>query len=207
MGVSTTRPQGGLTSVSPTTACGPSCREGRRSAANKLAYDSWTSPPADGVERDLTWAQFSIRTVPSAHGCSRSQARRPSAILCSRQNPSNGRVFFALCIPAGLTVPLFDHERGRAPPTSAGCTPRAQTTAIVGHHCHHRGAAERGYASSCSRPPRNVRALSKWSGARRGRRELFGEHVDLSTETIAYLQYTSGSTRIQRVYRYPPQIW
>ena len=159
---------------------------------DKLAYRFLDfSTERDGVPRDLNWAQFSIRN--RAVAARLQQVTQPNdrvAILCP-QNLEYMVAFFGTLYSGRIAVPLFDPAEpghvGRLHAVLDDCQPTAILTTT--------DSAEGVRKFFRSRPPKErprviaVDAVPDDVGAT-------WEHVDISTETIAYLQYTSGSTRI-----------
>jgi fatty acid CoA ligase FadD32 len=159
---------------------------------DKLAYRFLDfSTERDGVARDLNWAQFSIRN--RAVAARLQQVTQPNdrvAILCP-QNLEYMVAFFGTLYSGRIAVPLFDPAEpghvGRLHAVLDDCQPTAILTTT--------DSAEGVRKFFRSRPPKErprviaVDAVPDDVGAT-------WEHVDISTETIAYLQYTSGSTRI-----------
>jgi fatty acid CoA ligase FadD32 len=159
---------------------------------DKLAYRFLDfSTERDGVARDLNWAQISIRN--RAVAARLQQVTQPNdrvAILCP-QNLEYMVAFFGTLYSGRIAVPLFDPAEpghvGRLHAVLDDCQPTAILTTT--------DSAEGVRKFFRSRPPKErprviaVDAVPDDVGAT-------WEHVDISTETIAYLQYTSGSTRI-----------
>ncbi|MDT7763300.1 MAG: fatty acid CoA ligase FadD32, partial [Mycobacterium sp.] len=159
---------------------------------DKLAYRFVDfSTERDGVERDLNWAQFSIRN--RAIGARLQQVTEPGdrvAILCP-QNLEYMLAFFGVLYSGRIAVPLFDPNEpghvGRLHAVLDDCHPSAILTTTeaaegVRKFFRSRPAKERPRVIAVDAVPDEVGAT--W------------EHVDINTDTIAYLQYTSGSTRI-----------
>jgi fatty acid CoA ligase FadD32 len=159
---------------------------------DKLAYRFVDfSTERDGVERDLNWAQFSIRN--RAVAARLQQVTQPNdrvAILCP-QNLEYMVAFFGTLYSGRIAVPLFDPAEpghvGRLHAVLDDCQPTAILTTTdsaegVRKFFRSRPAKERPRVIAVDAVPDEVGAT--W------------EHVDITRETIAYLQYTSGSTRI-----------
>ena len=154
--------------------------------------DSWTSRPnATGVERDLNWADFGARN--RAVGARLQQVTEPGdrvAILCP-QNLDYLVAFFGTLYAGRIAVPLFDPSEpghvGRLHAVLDDCHPSAILTTTeaaegVRKFFRSRPAKERPRVIAVDAVPDDVGAT--W------------QPVDIDRETIAYLQYTSGSTRI-----------
>src|SRR6478736_3440589 len=159
---------------------------------DKLAYRFVDfSTERDGVERDLNWADFGTRN--RAVGARLQQVTQPGdrvAILCP-QSLDYLVAFFGTLYAGRIAVPLFDPSEpghvGRLHAVLDDCQPSAiltTTESAEGVRKFFRGrpAKERPRVIAVDAVPDDVGAT--W------------EHVDISRETIAYLQYTSGSTRI-----------
>ena len=149
------------------------------------------STEREGVERDLNWADFSVRN--RAIAARLQQVTQPGdrvAILCP-QNLQYMVAFFGTLYSGRIAVPLFDPAEpghvGRLHAVLDDCQPTAILTTTdsaegVRKFFRSRPAKERPRVIAVDAVPDDVGAT--W------------EHVDITTETIAYLQYTSGSTRI-----------
>ncbi len=159
---------------------------------DKMAYRFIDfSTERDGVERDLHWADFSTRN--KAVGARLQQVTEPGdrvAILCP-QNLDYLVAFFGTLYSGRIAVPLFDPNEpghvGRLHAVLDDCTPSAilTTTAAaegVRKFFRTRPAKDRPRVIAVDAVPDEVGAT--W------------EPVDVQHDTIAYLQYTSGSTRI-----------
>ena len=159
---------------------------------DKLAYRFLDfSTERDGVARDLHWADFGARN--RAVGARLQQVTEPGdrvAILCP-QNLEYLVAFFGTLYSGRIAVPLFDPSEpghvGRLHAVLDNCTPSAiltTTTAAEGvrKFFRTRPADQRPRVIAVDAVPDEVGAT--W------------EPVDVSHDTIAYLQYTSGSTRI-----------
>ncbi|HEV7419031.1 MAG TPA: long-chain-fatty-acid--AMP ligase FadD32 [Mycobacterium sp.] len=149
------------------------------------------STERDGVERDLHWAQFSIRN--KAVAARLQQVTQPGdrvAILCP-QNLEYLVAFFGTLYSGRVAVPLFDPAEpghvGRLHAVLDDCQPSAILTTTdsaegVRKFFRSRPAKERPRVIAVDAVPDEVGAT--W------------EPVEVAHDTIAYLQYTSGSTRI-----------
>ncbi|ORB30739.1 long-chain-fatty-acid--AMP ligase FadD32 [Mycolicibacterium parafortuitum] len=149
------------------------------------------STERDGVERDLNWADFGARN--KAIGARLQQVTQPGdrvAILCP-QNLEYLVAFFGTLYSGRIAVPLFDPNEpghvGRLHAVLDDCSPSAilTTTAAaegVRKFFRTRPAKDRPRVIAVDAVPNEVGAT--W------------EPVHVEHDTIAYLQYTSGSTRI-----------
>jgi fatty acid CoA ligase FadD32 len=159
---------------------------------DKLAYQFLDfSTERDGVARDLNWADFSLRN--RAVAARLQQVTQPGdrvAILCP-QNLEYMIAFFGTLYSGRIAVPLFDPAEpghvGRLHAVLDDCQPTAilTTTASaegVRKFFRSRPAKERPRVIAVDAVPDEVSAT--W------------EQIPVDIETIAYLQYTSGSTRI-----------
>jgi fatty acid CoA ligase FadD32 len=159
---------------------------------DKLAYRFIDfSTERDGVERDLNWADFGARN--RAVGARLQQVTEPGdrvAILCP-QNLEYLVAFFGTLYAGRIAVPLFDPNEpghvGRLHAVLDDCHPSAILTTTeaaegVRKFFRSRPAKERPRVIAVDAIPNDVGAT--W------------QSVDIDRETIAYLQYTSGSTRI-----------
>ncbi len=160
---------------------------------DRLAYRFLDfSTERDGVARDLHWADFSARN--RAVGARLQQVTQPGdrvAILCP-QNLEYLVAFFGTLYSGRIAVPLFDPSEpghvGRLHAVLDDCSPAAILTTTdsaegVRKFFRTRPAKERPRVIAVDAIPDEVGAT--W------------EHSTPSTrDTIAYLQYTSGSTRI-----------
>lgn len=159
---------------------------------DKLAYRFIDfSTERDGVERDLTWADFGGRN--RAVGARLQQVTQPGdrvAILCP-QNLDYLVAFFGTLYSGRIAVPLFDPNEpghvGRLHAVLDDCTPSAILTTTE--------AAE-GVRKFFRTRPANQRPRVIAVDAVPNEVGQTWEPVDVHQETIAYLQYTSGSTRI-----------
>jgi fatty acid CoA ligase FadD32 len=159
---------------------------------DKLAYRFIDfSTERDGVEQDLNWADFGARN--RAIGARLQQVTQPGdrvAILCP-QSLDYLIAFFGTLYSGRIAVPLFDPSEpghvGRLHAVLDDCQPTAILTTTeaaegVRKFFRSRPAKERPRVIAVDAVPDDVGAT--W------------ESVDITRETIAYLQYTSGSTRI-----------
>src|ERR1700676_2106044 len=159
---------------------------------DKLAYRFLDySTERDGVERDMTWAQFGTRN--RAIGARLQQVTQPGdriAILCP-QNLDYLVAFFGALYSGRIAVPLFDPAEpghiGRLHAVLDDCTPSTILTTTdsaegVRKFIRARAAKERPRVIAVDAVPTEV--ASTWQ-------ELVADE-----NTIAYLQYTSGSTRV-----------
>ncbi|HEX5144892.1 MAG TPA: long-chain-fatty-acid--AMP ligase FadD32, partial [Mycobacterium sp.] len=159
---------------------------------DKVAYRFLDfSVERDGVARDLNWAEFSARN--RAVGARLQQVTQPGdrvAILCP-QNLEYLVAFFGSLYAGRIAVPLFDPSEpghvGRLHAVLDDCHPAAILTTTeaaegVRKFFRNRPAKERPRVIAVDAVPAEVAAT--W------------EPVDVDEQTIAYLQYTSGSTRI-----------
>lgn len=159
---------------------------------DKLAYRFLDfSTERDGVARDLRWADFGARN--RAVGARLQQVTQPGdrvAILCP-QNLDYLVAFFGTLYSGRIAVPLFDPNEpghvGRLHAVLDDCEPSAILTTTeaaegVRKFFRTRPANQRPRVIAVDAVPNEVGAT--W------------EAVDVDEHTIAYLQYTSGSTRI-----------
>jgi fatty acid CoA ligase FadD32 len=159
---------------------------------DKLAYRFVDfSTERDGVERNLNWADFGKRN--RAIGARLQQVTEPGdrvAILCP-QNLDYLVAFFGTLYSGRIAVPLFDPSEpghvGRLHAVLDDCQASAILTTTeaaegVRKFFRSRPAKDRPRVIAVDAVPDEVGAT--W------------ELVDITVETIAYLQYTSGSTRI-----------
>ena len=159
---------------------------------DKLAYRFLDfSTERDGVGRDLNWADFGRRN--RAVGARLQQVTEPGdriAILCP-QNLEYLVAFFGTLYSGRIAVPLFDPSEpghvGRLHAVIDDCHPSAILTTTesaegVRKFFRSRPAKERPRIIAVDAVPDEVGAT--W------------QPVDVEHDTIAYLQYTSGSTRI-----------
>jgi fatty acid CoA ligase FadD32 len=159
---------------------------------DKLAYRFLDfSTEREGVERDLNWADFGARN--RAIGARLQQVTEPGdrvAILCP-QNLDYLIAFFGTLYAGRVAVPLFDPNEpghvGRLHAVLDDCHPSAILTTTeaaegVRKFFRSRPAKQRPRVIAVDAVPNDVGAT--W------------QPVEIDRETIAYLQYTSGSTRI-----------
>ncbi|MGV0603545.1 long-chain-fatty-acid--AMP ligase FadD32 [Mycolicibacterium sp. XJ1904] len=159
---------------------------------DKLAYRFLDfSTERDGVARDLHWADFGARN--RAVGARLQQVTQPGdrvAILCP-QNLDYLVAFFGTLYSGRIAVPLFDPNEpghvGRLHAVLDDCHPSAILTTTdaaegVRKFFRTRPANQRPRVIAVDAVPNEVGAT--W------------EQVPVDEHTIAYLQYTSGSTRI-----------
>ena len=159
---------------------------------DKLAYRFLDySTERDGVERDMTWAEFGARN--RAVGARLQQVTQEGdrvAILCP-QNLEYLVAFYGTLYSGRIAVPLFDPAEpghvGRLHSVLDDCSPSAILTTNesaegVRKFFRNRPAKERPRVIAVDAVPESV--ASTW------------EPVQVEPDTIAYLQYTSGSTRV-----------
>lgn len=157
----------------------------------KLAYRFLDfSTERDGVARDIHWSEFSARN--RAVGARLQQVTEPGdriAILCP-QNLDYMVAFFGALYSGRIAVPLFDPSEpghvGRLHAVLDDCTPSTILTTTdaaegVRKFIRARGAKERPRVIAVDAVPTEVAAT--WI------------EPEPDEMTIAYLQYTSGSTR------------
>ena len=157
----------------------------------KLAYRFIDySTERDGVYRDIVWSEFSARN--RAVGARLQQVTQPGdriAILCP-QNLNYLVAFFGALYSGRIAVPLFDPAEpghiGRLHAVLDDCTPSTILTTTdsaegVRKFIRARAAKERPRVIAVDAVPTEVAAT--W------------QEPDADVSTIAYLQYTSGSTR------------
>ncbi|MDX1871451.1 long-chain-fatty-acid--AMP ligase FadD32 [Mycolicibacterium sp. 120266] len=160
---------------------------------DKLAYRFLDfSTERDGVARDMTWAQFSARN--KAVAARLQQVTQPGdrvAILCP-QNLDYLVAFFGALYGGRIAVPLFDPSEpghvGRLHAVLDNCHPSAILTTTdaaegVRKFFRSRPANQRPRVIAVDAVPDDVAAT--WV-----------QPDEPDETTIAYLQYTSGSTRI-----------
>ncbi len=163
-----------------------------RVRGDKVAYRFVDfSTERDGVVRDLSWSVFGTRN--KAVAARLQQVTQPGdrvAILCP-QNLEYLIAFFGALYSGRIAVPLFDPSEpghvGRLHAVLDDCKPTAILTTTeaaegVRKFFRTRPASERPRVIAVDAVPDEVGAT--W------------EPVDVQHDTIAYLQYTSGSTRI-----------
>jgi fatty acid CoA ligase FadD32 len=158
---------------------------------DKLAYRFLDySTERDGIARDISWAEFGNRN--RAVGARLQQITAPGdrvAILCP-QNLDYLVAFFGVLYAGRIAVPLFDPSEpghvGRLHAVLDDCAPSAVLTTSdsaegVRKFFRSRPAKERPRVIAVDAVPTDVG--STW------------EIVPAQHDTVAYLQYTSGSTR------------
>jgi fatty acid CoA ligase FadD32 len=148
------------------------------------------STERDGVAKDISWSEFGARN--RAVGARLQQVTQPGdrvAILCP-QSLDYLTAFFGTLYAGRIAVPLFDPAEpghvGRLHAVLDDCTPSAILTTSasaegVRKFFRSRPAKERPRVVAVDAVPNEV--ASTWEQALADR------------ETVAYLQYTSGSTR------------
>ncbi|MHA0289610.1 long-chain-fatty-acid--AMP ligase FadD32 [Mycobacterium sp. C3-094] len=159
---------------------------------DKLAYRFVDfSTERDGVYRDLNWADFGARN--RAVGARLQQVTQPGdrvAILCP-QNLEYLVAFFGVLYSGRIAVPLFDPNEpghvGRLHAVLDDCQPSAILTTT---------AAAEGVRKFFRTRPANQRPRVIAVDAVPNEVGSTWEPIDVQHDTIAYLQYTSGSTRI-----------
>lgn len=159
---------------------------------DKLAYRFLDfSTERDGVARDLNWADFSARN--RAVGARLQQVTQPGdrvAILCP-QNLEYLVAFFGTLYSGRIAVPLFDPNEpghvGRLHAVLDDCEPSAILTTT---------AAAEGVRKFFRTRPANQRPRVIAVDAVPDEVGATWEPIHVAHDTIAYLQYTSGSTRI-----------
>src|ERR1700742_3437635 len=162
-----------------------------RVRADKLAYRFLDySTERDGVERDIVWSEFSARN--RAVGARLQQVTQPGdriAILCP-QNLDYLVALFGALYSGRIAVPLFDPAEpghvGRLHAVLDDCSPSTILTTTdsaegVRKFIRARSAKERPRVIAVDAVPTEVG--STW------------QEPNADENTIAYLQYTSGSTR------------
>lgn len=149
------------------------------------------SAERDGIARDISWSDFGARN--RAIGARLQQVTEPGdriAILCP-QNLDYLSAFFGSLYANRIAVPLFDPAEpghvGRLHAVLDDCTPSAILTTSdsaegVRKFMRSRPANERPRVIAVDAVPNDVAAT--WQSP-----------IDIEADTIAYLQYTSGSTR------------
>jgi fatty acid CoA ligase FadD32 len=158
---------------------------------DKLAYRFLDfSTERDGVARDISWSEFGARN--RAVGARLQQVTQPGdriAILCP-QNLDYLVAFFGILYAGRIAVPLFDPSEpghvGRLHAVLDDCSPSAILTTSdaaegVRKFFRSRPVKERPRVIAVDAVPNDVAAT--W------------EQPVETVDTIAYLQYTSGSTR------------
>src|ERR1700744_1205019 len=162
-----------------------------RVRGDQLAYRFLAfSTEREGVAKDISWAEFGARN--RAVGARLQQVTQPGdrgAILCP-QNLDYLTAVFGTLYAARIAVPLFDPAEpghvGRLHAVLDDCTPAAILTTSdsaegVRKFFRSRPAKERPRVIAVDAVPNDV--ASTW------------EPVLATSGTVAYLQYTSGSTR------------
>lgn len=159
----------------------------------RVAYRFWDySTERDGVAREMSWVDFAARN--RAVGARLQQVTKPGdriAILCP-QNLDYLVSFFGILYAGRIAVPLFDPAEpghvGRLHAVLDDCSPSAILTTSdsaegVNKFFRTRPAKERPRVIAVDAVPNEVAAT--WDPP-----------LDTPFDTIAYLQYTSGSTRV-----------
>jgi len=159
---------------------------------DKLAYRFVDfSTERDGVYCDISWSDFSARN--RAVGARLQQVTQPGdriAILCP-QNLDYLIAFFGALYAGRIAVPLFDPAEpghvGRLHAVLDDCAPSTILTTTdaaegVRKFIRARSAKERARVIAVDAVPNEV--ASTW------------QEPEADEDTIAYLQYTSGSTRV-----------
>jgi fatty acid CoA ligase FadD32 len=148
------------------------------------------STERDGVAKDISWSEFGARN--RAVGARLQQVTQPGdrvAILCP-QSLDYLTAFFGTLYAGRIAVPLFDPAEpghvGRLHAVLDDCSPSAILTTSdsaegVRKFFRSRPAKERPRVVAVDAVPNEV--ASTW------------EPIPAGPETVAYLQYTSGSTR------------
>ncbi len=162
-----------------------------RVRGDRLAYRFLDySTERDGIAREISWAEFGARN--RAVGARLQQVTQPGdriAILCP-QNLDYLVAFFGVLYAGRIAVPLFDPSEpghvGRLHAVLDDCSPSAILTTSdsaegVRKFFRSRPAKERPRVIAVDAVPNDV--ASTW------------EIIPAQHDTVAYLQYTSGSTR------------
>ena len=159
---------------------------------DKLAYRFLDfSTERDGVARELTWAQFSARNRAVAARLQQVTAEGDRVAILSPQNLNYLVAMYGAIYAGRIAVPLFDPSEpghvGRLHAVLDDCKPSAILTTTdaaegVRKFFRTRPANQRPRVIAVDAVPDDVAAT--W------------ERRDVSNDTVAYLQYTSGSTRI-----------
>jgi fatty acid CoA ligase FadD32 len=162
-----------------------------RVRGDQLAYRFLDfSTEREGVAKDISWAEFGARN--RAVGARLQQVTQPGdrvAILCP-QSLDYLTAFFGTLYAGRIAVPLFDPAEpghvGRLHAVLDDCSPSAILTTSdsaegVRKFFRSRPANERPRVVAVDAVPNEV--ASTW------------EPIPAGPETVAYLQYTSGSTR------------
>ncbi|AHC23147.1 MULTISPECIES: long-chain-fatty-acid--AMP ligase FadD32 [Actinomycetes] len=159
---------------------------------DKLAYRFLDfSTERDGVARELTWSQFSARNRAVAARLQQVTAEGDRVAILSPQNLNYLVAMYGAIYAGRIAVPLFDPSEpghvGRLHAVLDDCKPSAILTTTdaaegVRKFFRTRPANQRPRVIAVDAVPDDVAAT--W------------ERRDVSNDTVAYLQYTSGSTRI-----------
>lgn len=160
---------------------------------DKLAYRFLDySTERDGVAWDLTWAQFSARNKAVAARLQQVTAVGDRVAILCPQNLEYLVAFYGALYAGRIAVPLFDPSEpghvGRLHAVLDDCSPSAILTTTeaaegVRKFFRSRPAKERPRVIAVDAIPDEVAAT--WI-----------PFDDVDQDTVAYLQYTSGSTRI-----------
>ncbi len=149
------------------------------------------STERDGVARDLTWSQFSARN--RAVAARLQQVTDPDdrvAILCP-QNLDYLTAFYGAIYSGRLAVPLFDPAEpghvGRLHAVLDDCTPSVILTTT--------GSAEGVRKFFRNRPAKERPRIIAVDAVPDEVADTWVQPENPTEDTIAYLQYTSGSTR------------
>ncbi|WP_395309463.1 long-chain-fatty-acid--AMP ligase FadD32 [Mycobacterium sp. AMU20-3851] len=159
---------------------------------DKLAYRFLDySVERDGVARDLTWAEFSARNRAVAARLQQVTAEGDRVAILSPQNLNYLVAMYGAIYAGRVAVPLFDPSEpghvGRLHAVLDDCRPSAVLTTTeaaegVRKFFRSRPANQRPRVIAVDAVPDEV--AGTWVP------------VDVTKDTVAYLQYTSGSTRI-----------
>ncbi|MEH3131417.1 MAG: long-chain-fatty-acid--AMP ligase FadD32 [Mycolicibacterium neoaurum] len=159
---------------------------------DKLAYRFLDfSTERDGEVRELTWAQFSARNRAVAARLQQVTAEGDRVAILSPQNLNYLVAMYGAIYAGRIAVPLFDPSEpghvGRLHAVLDDCKPSAILTTTdaaegVRKFFRSRPANQRPRVIAVDAVPEEVAAT--W------------EPVEVTKDTVAYLQYTSGSTRI-----------
>ncbi|MDT5010702.1 MAG: fatty acid CoA ligase FadD32 [Mycobacterium sp.] len=149
------------------------------------------STERDGIERDMTWSTFSARN--RAVAARLQQVTQPEdriAILCP-QNLEYLTAFYGAMYSGRLAVPLFDPAEpghvGRLHSVLDDCTPSVILTTT--------GSAEGVRKFFRNRPAKERPRIIAVDAIPDEVADTWVEPPPATEETVAYLQYTSGSTR------------
>lgn len=159
---------------------------------DKLAYRFLDySTERDGVECDMTWSQFSARNRAVAARLQQvTELGDRVAILCP-QNLDYLVAMYGAIYAGRIAVPLFDPSEpghvGRLHAVLDNCQPSAILTTT---------AAAEGVRKFFRSRPANQRPRVIAVDAVPAEVAATWEPMDVTIDTVAYLQYTSGSTRI-----------